>query len=87
VRSDDDYMESWLELWVPENPQDDPSDPATKKILLPGYGWLFGCGDGRRTSAWACSTPRRPSAGRLPDVMRRWVATLPADWTLRPRRP
>ena len=53
VRSADDYMESWLELWVPQNPSADPSenaaalaDPASKKILLPGYGWLFACGDG-----------------------------------------
>lgn len=36
TRSDDDYMESWLELWVPEDPHADPADPDTKKILLPG---------------------------------------------------
>ena len=35
----DDYLESWLELW-------DRSDPANAK-LLPGYGWIFGMGDGR----------------------------------------
>lgn len=85
VRSDDDYMESWLELWVPEDPQDDPSDPATKKILLPGYGWLFACGDGTANVGLGM-LDTSPAFGQVDyrDVMRRWVATLPADWTLRP---
>ena len=33
-RHDDDYLESWLELWS--------TDEAGNKILLPGYGWIFG---------------------------------------------
>lgn len=37
-RTDDDYLESHLELW-------DRSDPAQPR-LLPGYGWIFGMGDG-----------------------------------------
>src|SRR5690606_31302884 len=32
-RHDDDWLESWLELWDGEK-------------LLPGYGWIFGVGDG-----------------------------------------
>ncbi len=32
-RHDDDYLETWLELWDEET-------------LLPGYGWVFGVGDG-----------------------------------------
>ena len=36
-RHDDDYLESWLELRT-----SDGSD-----ALLPGYGWIFGLGDGR----------------------------------------
>src|SRR5205823_13663506 len=32
-RHDDDYLESWLELWDGDK-------------LLPGYGWIFGAGDG-----------------------------------------
>jgi geranylgeranyl reductase family protein len=43
-RHDDDWLESWLELWDGSR----PSDP--KKMdggrLLPGYGWIFGVGDG-----------------------------------------
>ncbi len=37
-RHEDDWLESWLELW-------DRTDPAAEK-LLPGYGWIFGMGDG-----------------------------------------
>jgi hypothetical protein len=37
-RHDDDYLESWLELWS--------TDDNGNKILLPGYGWIFGVGDG-----------------------------------------
>ena len=37
-RHDDDYLESWLELW---SKGDDG-----QKTLLPGYGWIFGVGDG-----------------------------------------
>ena len=41
-RHDDDYLETWLELW----------DGDT---LLPGYGWIFGVGDGTvQRRAWAC---------------------------------
>ena len=40
-RHDDDYLESWLDLWDGDR-------------LLPGYGWIFGMGDGTSTSASAC---------------------------------
>ena len=32
-RHDDDYLEAWLDLWDGDK-------------LLPGYGWIFGMGDG-----------------------------------------
>ncbi|HET7303173.1 MAG TPA: geranylgeranyl reductase family protein, partial [Segeticoccus sp.] len=38
-RHDDDYLESWLELW-----SDD--EQTGRRVLLPGYGWIFGVGDG-----------------------------------------
>ena len=37
VKADDDYLESWLELRSKEGGDK----------LLPGYGWIFGLGDGR----------------------------------------
>ena len=36
-RHDDDWLESWLELW--------DGEPGESN-LLPGYGWIFGVGDG-----------------------------------------
>ena len=36
-RHDDDWLESWLELWDGKPGQSN---------LLPGYGWVFGMGDG-----------------------------------------
>ena len=36
-RHDDPWMESWLELW--------DGTPGSSN-LLPGYGWIFGVGDG-----------------------------------------
>ncbi|HWB36200.1 MAG TPA: geranylgeranyl reductase family protein, partial [Rugosimonospora sp.] len=36
VKHDDEYLESWLELRSPDGDK-----------LLPGYGWIFGMGDGR----------------------------------------
>ncbi len=85
VRSADDYMESWLELWVPADPQADPGDPTARKILLPGYGWLFACGDGTANVGLGM-LDTSPAFGQVDyrDVMRRWVATLPPDWTLTP---
>jgi menaquinone-9 beta-reductase len=68
-RHDDDYLESWLELWDGDR-------------LLPGYGWIFGVGDG--TSNVGLGILNTSSAfGRTDykDVMRRWVATMPAEWT------
>ena len=53
-RHDDDYLESWLDLWDGDR-------------LLPGYGWIFGMGDG--TSNVGLGTAehlRRVRQDRLP---------------------
>ena len=73
-RHDDDYLESWLELWS--------RDSQGRRVLLPGYGWIFGVGDGTsnvglgilNTSAAFGKTDYR-------DVLRRWVDTLPPQWS------
>ncbi len=73
-RHEDDYLESWLELWS--------SDEQGKRVLLPGYGWIFGVGDG--TSNVGLGILNTSSAfGKTDyrDVMRRWVATMPPEWT------
>ena len=73
-RHDDDYLESWLELWS--------KDASGKRVLLPGYGWIFGVGDG--TSNVGLGILNTSSAfGKTDyrDVMRRWVDTMPEEWT------
>jgi geranylgeranyl reductase family protein len=73
-RTGDDFMESHLELW---------DGPPGKSRLLPGYGWIFGVGDGTvnvglgilNTSAAFQHTDYR-------DLLGRWLAAQPAEWGL-----
>src|SRR6516225_3376435 len=67
-RHDDDYLESWLELWDSER-------------LLPGYGWIFGAGDG--TSNVGLGLLNTSAAFQHTDyraLLRRWLAGMPAEW-------
>ncbi len=74
-RHDDDYLESWLELWS--------KDPQTgKRVLLPGYGWIFGVGDGTsNVGLGILNTSAAFGKVDYKDVLKRWVDTLPAEWT------
>lgn len=73
-RHDDDYLESWLELWS--------TDAEGNKILLPGYGWIFGVGDGTSNIGLGIlNTSKAFGRTDYRDVMKRWVATMPAEWT------
>ncbi|WP_084259190.1 geranylgeranyl reductase family protein [Microtetraspora malaysiensis] len=67
-RHDDDYLETWLELW----------DGDT---LLPGYGWIFGVGDG--TSNVGLGLLNTSDAFKnidYRDLLKRWVKNMPAEW-------
>jgi flavin-dependent dehydrogenase len=76
-RTHDDYLESWLELW------DGRPDESN---LLPGYGWIFGMGDGTvnaglgvlNSSAGFKNTDYRA-------MLTRWLDTTPEEWGLRER--
>jgi menaquinone-9 beta-reductase len=67
-RHDDDYLESWLDLWDGDR-------------LLPGYGWIFGMGDGTsnvglgmlNTSAAFGNTDYRA-------LLKRWLRSMPEEW-------
>ncbi|MDG4795315.1 geranylgeranyl reductase family protein [Micromonospora sp. WMMD1082] len=70
ARHDDDYLESWLELRA----------KGTNE-LLPGYGWIFGLGDGRvnvglgilnSSSAFGKTNYRR--------LLTDWLANTPPEW-------
>lgn len=73
-RTHDDYLESWLEL---------PStNERGEKILLPGYGWIFGVGDGTsNVGLGILNTSKAFGKTDYREVMRRWVATMPPEWT------
>ncbi|MFC3689916.1 geranylgeranyl reductase family protein [Aquipuribacter hungaricus] len=75
-RTHDDYLESWLELW---------DGPPGQSSLLPGYGWVFGVGDG--TSNVGLGILSSSSAfGNVDykELLQRWVATMPEDWGFSP---
>ncbi|HEU5472015.1 MAG TPA: geranylgeranyl reductase family protein [Actinophytocola sp.] len=75
-RSKDDYLESHLELW-------DRSDPAQPK-LLPGYGWIFGMGDGTvNVGLGILSTSKAFGSTDYRALLRSWLDGTPEDWGLR----
>jgi menaquinone-9 beta-reductase len=74
-RHDDDWLESWLELW--------DGKPGKGK-LLPGYGWIFGVGDG--TCNIGLGILNTSSAFRHVDykgLLRRWLDNTPEEWGFR----
>ncbi|MCK1812674.1 geranylgeranyl reductase family protein [Streptomyces carpaticus] len=75
-RHDDDYLEAWLELWDRRGPE---------PRLLPGYGWIFGMGDG--TSNVGLGILNSSSAFRELDwreVLKAWCASMPEEWGYTP---
>jgi geranylgeranyl reductase family protein len=74
-KTHDDYLESWLELWDGKPNESD---------LLPGYGWIFGMGDGTvnaglgvlNSSAGFQKTDYRA-------MLTRWLDNTPDEWGLR----
>ncbi|MBV9025650.1 MAG: geranylgeranyl reductase family protein [Streptomycetaceae bacterium] len=75
-RHDDDYLESWLELWDRRGDQD---------RMLPGYGWIFGMGDG--TSNVGLGVLNTSPAFKDLDwreILKAWCASMPEDWGYTP---
>jgi menaquinone-9 beta-reductase len=67
-RHDDEYLEAWLDLW----------DGSS---LLPGYGWIFGMGDG--TSNVGLGLLNTSSGFGDIDyrvMLRKWLAAMPPEW-------
>ena len=76
-RHDDDWMESWLELW-------DGRPGEARSQLLPGYGWIFGVGDGTaNVGLGILNTSSAFGKVDYKDVLRRWLDNTPAEWGLR----
>jgi geranylgeranyl reductase family protein len=75
-RSKDDFLESHLELW-------DRSDPWQPK-LLPGYGWIFGMGDGTsNVGLGILSTSKAYGNTDYRALLRSWLDGTPEEWGFR----
>ncbi|MTD14473.1 geranylgeranyl reductase family protein [Nakamurella sp. YIM 132087] len=76
ARTHDDFLESHLELW-------DRSDPRDPK-LLPGYGWIFGLGDGTVNVGLGMLNSSK-AFGRTDyrKLLRTWLDGTPEEWGLR----
>jgi geranylgeranyl reductase family protein len=74
-RHRDDYLESWLELW--------DGEPG-KGNLLPGYGWIFGMGDGTsNVGLGMLNTSAAFGTTDYADLLKRWLDHTPAEWGYR----
>ncbi|MDR1386265.1 MAG: geranylgeranyl reductase family protein [Propionibacteriaceae bacterium] len=74
-RSDDLWLESWLELW--------DGQPG-RSHLLPGYGWSFPVGDGTCNVGLGL-TDSSAAFGRVDyrQLLRGWLDTTPPQWGFR----
>jgi hypothetical protein len=58
-----------------------PKNPG-ERSCCPGYGWVFGVGDGTSNLGLGIlNTSKAFGNVDYKDVMRRWVATMPEEWT------
>ncbi|KOV85741.1 geranylgeranyl reductase family protein [Nocardia sp. NRRL S-836] len=71
-RTKDDYLESHLELWAPDGQ------------LLPGYGWIFGMGDGSvNVGLGILSTSKAYGTTDYRQLLRSWLDGTPEEWGFR----
>ncbi|MDQ3481543.1 MAG: geranylgeranyl reductase family protein [Actinomycetota bacterium] len=74
-RHDDDWLESWLELWDGEPGKGD---------LLPGYGWIFGVGDGTvNVGLGILNTSQAFRHVDYKDLLKKWLDHTPEEWGFR----
>ncbi len=71
VRADDDYLESWLEL----------RSATDRDKLLPGYGWIFGLGDGRvNVGLGILNSSDAFGKTNYRALLTDWLGTTPPEW-------
>lgn len=72
-RHDDNYLESWLEL----------RGKSDEGKLLPGYGWIFGMGDGRvNVGLGVLNSSVEFGKSNYREMLVDWMAATPEDWEL-----
>jgi menaquinone-9 beta-reductase len=73
LRHDDDYLESWLELRSKEGGDK----------LLPGYGWIFGLGDGRvNVGLGVLNSSVAFGKTNYRTMLTEWLSTTPPEWQM-----
>jgi geranylgeranyl reductase family protein len=73
AKHDDDYLESWLELHSRED----------RDKLLPGYGWIFGMGDGRvNVGLGVLNSSAAFGKTNYRNMLTDWLSTTPDEWGL-----
>lgn len=71
-RTNDDYMESWLELW---------DGKPGESNLMPGYGWIFGMGDGTvNVGLGTVNRTAAPTKQNYREMFATWLANTPPEW-------
>ena len=71
-RTKDDYLESHLELW------------SNDGQLLPGYGWIFGMGDGTvNVGLGILSTSKAYGTTDYRALLKSWLDGTPEEWGFR----
>jgi geranylgeranyl reductase family protein len=71
AKHDDDYLESWLELRSREGGE----------TLLPGYGWIFGMGDGRvNVGLGVLNSSTAFGKTNYRTMLTDWLSTTPTEW-------
>ncbi|UQX88070.1 geranylgeranyl reductase family protein [Jatrophihabitans telluris] len=76
-RTHDDYLESWLELW-------DGPPGADGAKLLPGYGWIFGMGDGSvNVGLGVLNSSAGFQKTNYRNLLTTWLDNTPEEWGFR----
>jgi geranylgeranyl reductase family protein len=73
AKHDDEYLESWLALRTAAEPD----------VLQPGYGWIFGLGDGRvNVGLGVLNSSDGYGKTDYRALLRDWLANTPEEWGL-----
>jgi geranylgeranyl reductase family protein len=73
AKHDDEYLESWLSLRTAAEPD----------VLQPGYGWIFGLGDGRvNAGLGVLNSSEGYGKTDYRALLRDWLANTPEEWGL-----
>jgi geranylgeranyl reductase family protein len=83
-RHEDTYLESWLELRGKATAGTGVAGPGTAaEKLLPGYGWIFGMGDGRvNVGLGVLNSSVEFGRTNYRQMLLDWMAATPPEWGL-----